>query len=52
VYRGRQVTFSTGKETLVGTFLGLGPRGEIMLKTADGKLHELFSGEIIGERDV
>jgi len=49
VYTGRQVTFSTGKETLVGTFLGLGASGAILLKTADGKFHELFSGEIIDE---
>jgi BirA family biotin operon repressor/biotin-[acetyl-CoA-carboxylase] ligase len=43
---GSQLTVQTGKQTTTGTCLGIGPSGQLVLDTAQGR-EEFFSGVLI-----
>jgi BirA family transcriptional regulator, biotin operon repressor / biotin---[acetyl-CoA-carboxylase] ligase len=45
--RGTELTRAESGDILTGAYEGLGPRGELLLRTEDGTLHNLFSGDIL-----
>lgn len=47
--RGNPLTIQTGKQTTTGRCIGIGPSGELVLETAEGR-REFFSGLLIHER--
>jgi BirA family biotin operon repressor/biotin-[acetyl-CoA-carboxylase] ligase len=43
---GREVTVHMGIQTLSGTVEGTGPAGQLLLRDATGKLHEISAGDV------
>lgn len=44
--RGTALTRTEGGATVVGQYAGLGPRGQLRLRDGQGRIQELFSGDV------